>query len=562
MTWVLITGATSGIGKEAALRLARQGARVIATGRDAAKIDALVAEAEASGRSLQTAMLDVTEPESVRLAADVVEAMTGGYGVDVLVNNAGYGEMAPVVRCSHERAARMFETNLVGAARVIRAFLPAMRERRRGRIIDVSSQLGRMVVPMQGVYCGTKHALTAMNDALRREVAQLGVDVILLEPGSVDTAFNDVAFGPLDELTDDPVFGEAARRLRRLEPTYRATAASVETLADALVRLCLDDDPGPRHTVPAAAAAQLTAYRAAPRGLREGLFGAAMGLTGGASRPASASRDALVTGAAGGIGRATAYALAKVGYRVLATDVDAAGLADVAKHAAEQRLPIGTRVMDVTDPASIEEVAADVDLDLLVNNAGYAEVGPIELASDAAWRDQLAVNVLGLLAVTRAVAPSMIARGRGRIVNVSSVVGQVTFPFLGVYGASKHAVEAITDAMRIELAGHGVSVCAIQPAFIRSGFTARAKQSLERYDLASGPYRAAAGKMDAILDRLDALGGEPSDVARSVVRAVRSGSPRARYQTPLSAWVAVRAVPWLPVPLADAGMHRFMGMRG
>jgi len=277
---------------------------------------------------------------------------------------------------------------------------------------------------------------------------------------------------------------------------------------------------------------------------------------------AAPTRDALVTGAAGGIGRATAFALAKIGYRVHATDVDEAGLEDVARHAAEQRLEIGTRVMDVTDEASVAQVAGELELDLLVNNAGYAEIGPIELAPDSAWHDQLAVNVLGLLSVTRAFAPAMIRRRRGRIVNVSSVVGTLTFPFLGVYGASKHAVEAITDATRMELAGHGVSVSAVQPAFIRSGFTARAKQSLARYDLASGPYRASAGKMDAILDKLDALGGEPSDVARAVVRAVKSGSPSARYQTPLSAWVAVRAVPWLPVELADAGMHRFMGMRG
>ncbi len=563
MTWVLITGATSGIGREAALRMAAAGARVIATGRSPDRIAALEAEAKASGVSLRATRLDVADAASVDVAARWVDEQTGGYGLDVLVNNAGFGEMTPVLRCDADRAARIFETNLVGAARCVRAFLPAMRARGRGRVVNVSSVLGRIVMPLQGVYAGAKHALEAMNDALRLEVAGFGVEVVLLEPGAVDTGFNDVAFRPLDALADDPDWGPAVRRMHAFEAAYRKSAARPEVLAAALERLCLGDDPPARATVPAMARVQLEAMRVAPRGLREGVIRTALALDGGARREGQAptTRTALVTGAAGGIGRETCWALAKAGFRVIATDIGEEGLRAVAARAKEQRLPVETRRMDVTDERSVRAVADGLALDLLVNNAGYAEVAPIELATDAAWRDQLAVNVHGMLTVTRAFVPGMVERRRGHVVNVSSVVGRVTFPFLGVYGASKHAVEAITDALRLEVAGFGVRVSAIQPAFIRTGFSARAKASLERYDVSAGPYRKAFEQMDRILDRLDKLGGEPHDVARAISHAASRRSPRARYQTPWSAWLAVRTVPWLPPRVLDAGMSRFMGMR-
>ena len=157
--------------------------------------------------------------------------------------------------------------------------------------------------------------------------------------------------------------------------------------------------------------------------------------------------------------------------------------------------------MDVTDERSIAAVSEGLELDVLVNNAGYAEVAPIELATDAAWHDQLAVNVHGMSAVTRAFAPAMMARRRGHVINVSSVVGRVTFPFLGVYGASKHAVEALTDGLRLELGGFGVRVSAIQPAFIRTGFAARAKASLARYDVASRWIASSTGATSSGVSR-------------------------------------------------------------
>ncbi len=557
MTWALITGATGGIGTDAALRMAQAGLRVIATGRDPAKLAALAAE------GIATVALDVTDAGSLERAAARVADITSGHGVDVLVNNAGYGEMGPLETFSPERVRAMFETNLVGLARVTRAFVPAMRERRRGRVINVSSLLGRMPLAAHGPYAATKHALEALSDALRRELAPFGVSVVVVEPGSVDTGFTDVAFGALAALEGDPDWGRVAARLRAIEPVYRRTAARPATVSRVLLEAATEERPRARYVVPFAAAAQLFAARVAPRWFFETALRRAMGLGAAPGARGAGGKLALVTGAAGGIGSATVLRLAKRGWTVLATDRDEAALARLAKDAREARLPVEPHVMDVTDAASIARAVQLVErrtgggaLDALVNNAGYAELGPIELATDAAWRDQLAVNVYGLLAVTRAFSPAMRRAGRGRVVNVSSVAGVVAFPFMGVYCASKFAVEALTDVMRLELGAFGVQACAVQPSFVRTAFVDRASKTVERYALDEGPYAAMAPRMDAILARMDAASGEPGDVARAIEAAVTAASPEARYRAPFSARVAARVAPWMPEALEDRVLAR------
>jgi NAD(P)-dependent dehydrogenase (short-subunit alcohol dehydrogenase family) len=331
-----------------------------------------------------------------------------------------------------------------------------------------------------------------------------------------------------------------------------------------LLEAAMASRPRPRYVAPLAAAAQLLAARVVPRGLFDAALRGAMGLP-SASRgaPHGGTELALITGAAGGIGSNAALRLAKRGFRVIATDRDEAALTKLARAGKEARLAIEVCAMDVTDPASIARAAGLVErrsegrgLDVLVNNAGYAELGPIELASDEAWRAQLEVNVYGLVAVTQAFAPDMRRARRGHIVNVSSIAGLLAFPFMGVYCASKFAVEALTDALRLELGAFGVGVSAVQPSFIRSGFAARATQTVERYRLKESPYAPIADRMDAILSRMDALGGEPEDVARAIERAATSASPRPRYRAPFSAKVAAAALPWVPSALEDRGLTR------
>jgi NADP-dependent 3-hydroxy acid dehydrogenase YdfG len=182
--------------------------------------------------------------------------------------------------------------------------------------------------------------------------------------------------------------------------------------------------------------------------------------------------DALtvaVTGASSGIGRAAAIELARRGHLVFAAARREEVLADLAAATPNVRAVS----LDVTDLDSVRRAWATIEagtdgagVDVLVNNAGFALTGPIEILADADVQRQFATNVFGLLAVTRAALPAMRARGSGRIINLSSVVGRTTFPIMGVYGATKYAVEALSDALRQEVAGFGIQVVIIEPGFV------------------------------------------------------------------------------------------------
>jgi NAD(P)-dependent dehydrogenase (short-subunit alcohol dehydrogenase family) len=185
---ILITGATTGIGRHAALHLAALGHHVIATGRNPRALDELRAAGAAHGR-VDVVLLDVTDGASIEAARAEVERLTGGRGVDVLVNNAGYGLAGAMAEVTDADLRAQFETNVFGLMAVTRAFLPPMLARRDGRIINVSSIAGRVSLPMFGAYHGTKHAVEAMSDALRMELAPLGVQVALVEPGPIKTEF-------------------------------------------------------------------------------------------------------------------------------------------------------------------------------------------------------------------------------------------------------------------------------------------------------------------------------------------------------------------------------------
>jgi short-subunit dehydrogenase len=186
---VLITGCSSGIGRAAALRLHDAGFTVYATAR---RTDALT---DIAGRGLRTVALDVTSEESMTQAVAAVEADAGPVGV--LINNAGYGLYGPVEQLPMAEIRRQFETNFFGLVRLTQLVLPGMRRRGRGRILNVSSMGGRITLPGGAFYHASKYAVEALSDALRMEVAQFGIDVVLIEPGPVKTPWNDVAAASL-----------------------------------------------------------------------------------------------------------------------------------------------------------------------------------------------------------------------------------------------------------------------------------------------------------------------------------------------------------------------------
>lgn len=188
---VLITGGTDGLGKAAALMLAGRGWRVFAAGRSTekrAQMDALARERQLPIESVE---MDVCSDASVAAAVRTVIERAGA--LDTLINNAGVGYVAAVEDLRLEDLRAQFETNFFGVVRVTQAVLPHMRERRRGRILMISSVAGLIVPPTYGAYSGSKFALEGLSNALRLEVAPFGIQVVLVEPGYIITSFQQTA---------------------------------------------------------------------------------------------------------------------------------------------------------------------------------------------------------------------------------------------------------------------------------------------------------------------------------------------------------------------------------
>jgi len=188
---VLITGATDGLGKAAAILLAERGYRVYAAGRSAEKRAALDELAQAKNLPMKSLELDVTSDDSVRVAVQHVLAEAGA--IDILINNAGLGYMAVVEELKMEDMRQQFETNVFGVLRVTQAVLPQMRERRSGRILMISSVAGLVSPQTYGAYSASKHALEGLSNALRLELYPFGIEVILIEPGYIVTNFRQTA---------------------------------------------------------------------------------------------------------------------------------------------------------------------------------------------------------------------------------------------------------------------------------------------------------------------------------------------------------------------------------
>jgi NAD(P)-dependent dehydrogenase (short-subunit alcohol dehydrogenase family) len=228
----------------------------------------------------------------------------------------------------------------------------------------------------------------------------------------------------------------------------------------------------------------------------------------------------LITGANSGFGLLATERFARAGHAV------AAGYRSRARAAklfalVESGLPITPIELDVTNTQHIANAAeAFTDVTALVNNAGFGIRGPIEHISDATYQTQFDTNVLGIIRMVCAFGPQLRASGNGAIVNVSSLVGIITLPFSGLYAASKHAVEAISEALYIEMRGFGVRVTLIEPGIFPTEFGANAL--MEPNFTPASPYAPLAGKLGAALGPwiASAAGQSPSLVSEAIFRAV------------------------------------------
>jgi NAD(P)-dependent dehydrogenase (short-subunit alcohol dehydrogenase family) len=262
---------------------------------------------------------------------------------------------------------------------------------------------------------------------------------------------------------------------------------------------------------------------------------------------ADMSKAVLITGCSSGIGQATAEHLAERGYTVYATARRPESIQNL-----EQR-GCRTLALDVTDDESMRAAVTTVEeregaVGALVNNAGYSQSGAVESVRMDDVRTQFETNVFGLLRMSQLVLPGMRRQRFGRIVNVSSMGGKLVFPGGGIYHATKHAVEALSDAMRFEVRGFGVDVVVIEPGLIRTNFGEAAVGSIHS-GTEDGPYAefnqaVAATTASAYEGPLARLGAGPEAVARTIERAISRRRPRARYPVTASArlMLAQRAI--------------------
>lgn len=269
----------------------------------------------------------------------------------------------------------------------------------------------------------------------------------------------------------------------------------------------------------------------------------------------------LVTGASSGIGFETAKELARLGHTVFA------GARRVSLMEPLREDGVTPVALDVTSEESIAACLEAVgQIDVLVNNAGYGYFGPIECVSLEEARRQLEVNLFGLAALTKAVLPGMRSRGFGRVVNIGSVAGKAAMSFGGWYNISKFAVEAFSDALRIEMKPFGVSVVLIEPGTIKTAWGDIAADHLAE-SVAGTAYEEAGLRQAGVMHKgytLKALSA-PSVVTRAIVRAVTARRPRTRYRPGLGAssivfWHAVLPSRWwdaLVRQLASPGLARF-----
>jgi len=258
---VLITGCSTGIGRATATHLAAKGWTVYASARRPETV------ADIPGcRSLQ---LDVTDEASMVAAVKRIEEEHGAVGS--LVNNAGYGLHGAFETTDLDEARVQFETNLWGMARLTQLVLPAMRDAGRGRIVNMSSMGGRVTFPGGAFYHASKHAVEAMSDALRFEVANFGVKVVVIEPGIIRTEFGDTAVGTVEhpEIEGDPYSSFNQQLMLRIESAYRGgmgklASSPPKAVAKVVERALSSSRPRTRYMVTAGARVILVVRRLLP----------------------------------------------------------------------------------------------------------------------------------------------------------------------------------------------------------------------------------------------------------------------------------------------------------
>ncbi len=237
----LVTGASSGMGKSIAKRLIQDGFQVYAAARSVDKMQDL------ARLGAQTLRMDVSRDEDIVAGVQTILAQTGG--VDVLVNNAGFGLYGPVEEIGIDEARYQFEVNVFGAARLTQLLLPSMRAKKSGTIVNVASMGGKIYSVLGAWYHATKHALEGWSDCLRIEVAEFGIKVVIVEPGVIETGFGDAATDSIVKRSANGPYGRLVQMVAKsLKNTYgQGTGTSPDVIADVVSRAVASSNPRTRY---------------------------------------------------------------------------------------------------------------------------------------------------------------------------------------------------------------------------------------------------------------------------------------------------------------------------
>lgn len=262
---VLVTGASSGIGRSTCLYLAGKDYTVVATSRVMARLEGLLSEASADGLAVHGVELDINIDDQVD---HVMRQVISNHGtIDALVNNAGYGLWGPVQTLAIDELRAQFETNLFATVRMAKAVLPGMLEQRAGKIVNVSSILGRMATPFNGAYASTKFALEGLSESMRAELWPFGVHVAIVEPGVFETDFqrNQVRASA----SDDPElpYGPYIRRYNSRHQRYHRLASNPVKVSRVIHKVLRSRRPALRHPVGIEARLGMMAARFLPERL-------------------------------------------------------------------------------------------------------------------------------------------------------------------------------------------------------------------------------------------------------------------------------------------------------